>query len=45
MAQRPEVVRDFPEGCPVVLTPNLIEFARLQVRGIRVAHWTDNWMD
>lgn len=32
VAERPEVVRDFPDGCPVVLTPNLIEFARLQVR-------------
>lgn len=31
VAHEPEVVKGFPAGCPVVLTPNLIEFARLQV--------------
>lgn len=34
VAHDPGVVKNFPEGCPVVLTPNLIEFARLQV-GVR----------
>lgn len=31
VAHEPAVLQGIPDGCPVVLTPNLIEFARLQV--------------
>lgn len=45
MAHQPEVVKDFPAGCPVVLTPNMIEFARLQVCMYVMDGWMGRWLN